>query len=407
MPNRLTYEEVKEFFIKNNCKLLTKDYKNQHQELEYIASCGHTRISVFKNIKYNKQFKCKKCSENKYFRKNNNQIIFMHPKTLQKRIKIMNRLYGMTHKYRNDFTPENYNKTLICWDCKKEKNFKLFPYRKQYADNKEKRCKECNLINHQKRRENHTKEQFIQEMITCCKESAKKRSKTRKECGICTINVNDILELYELQKGICIYNGKKLLFKSNDYDKISIDRIDSNKGYTKDNIQLLTYFSNQAKSNLTNEEYILFIKNCYIHLFQNNNISNISNNSNISFINYEFNKNETIFINKLLKTTKSSAYKRKKQYRLNASIHTITIEDILEIYKKQKGLCVYSGIQLQFINTTNKINMNNLSIDRIDSNKGYTKDNIQLLSFCANQAKSNSSHKYFIEFIKDSYNHLF
>lgn len=77
----------------------------------------------------------------------------------------------------------------------------------------------------------------------------------REECGIHEITVKDIEELYEEQDGKCALSGQELSFTYTDNNIISIDRIDSDKGYTKDNIQLTTFIVNQAKSNLFLEEF--------------------------------------------------------------------------------------------------------------------------------------------------------
>lgn len=68
----------------------------------------------------------------------------------------------------------------------------------------------------------------------------------------------------------------------------------------------------------------------------------------------------------------------------------ITLEDLIEKYNNQNGRCALSGEILELRNDRNyrkKYSLKRLSIDRIDSNKGYTKDNIQLVCWAANQLK--------------------
>ena len=68
--------------------------------------------------------------------------------------------------------------------------------------------------------------------------------------------------------------------------------------------------------------------------------------------------------------------------------HTITLQDIKDKYPSN-GKCPIFGVDLEFGNTG--FRDNSPSIDRIDSNKGYTPDNIQLISWKANSIKRNAS----------------
>ena len=79
---------------------------------------------------------------------------------------------------------------------------------------------------------------------------------------------------------------------------------------------------------------------------------------------------------------------------------TLTLEELLEIWNKQQGKCVYSKVQLQASNYKSSNNqIYTLSIDRIDSSKGYTKDNIQFISIAMNHMKNNMTHKETLELL--------
>ena len=73
---------------------------------------------------------------------------------------------------------------------------------------------------------------------------------------------------------------------------------------------------------------------------------------------------------------------------------TITEEDLIEIYNKQKGKCILSGWPIFFAKNNQKASA---SVDRKDCKKGYTKDNIQLTHVDVNLAKRVYSDEYFIK----------
>lgn len=81
---------------------------------------------------------------------------------------------------------------------------------------------------------------------------------------------------------------------------------------------------------------------------------------------------------------------------------TITLEDLKNQWELQKGICPYSGVQLKLITHTIKSDrqINSASLDRIDSSKGYTKDNIQFVSIPLNYMKNNLTHEETIEICK-------
>ena len=98
-----------------------------------------------------------------------------------------------------------------------------------------------------------------------------KRAKQRNlECNITEAYLE---ELWYKQKGICALSGIKMTYSSQRRipTSVSVDRIDSTKGYIKGNLQLVCYICNQMKSNLTLDELLNF---CNLIINYNNENKN-------------------------------------------------------------------------------------------------------------------------------------
>ena len=87
--------------------------------------------------------------------------------------------------------------------------------------------------------------------------------------------------------------------------------------------------------------------------------------------------------NALVNRKLESAFKRSKEKNQDFDIST---DYIHSLYIKQNKKCALTGIELTFITKKEKV-LTNLSIDRIDSSKGYTKDNVQLVCTVVNLMK--------------------
>lgn len=70
---------------------------------------------------------------------------------------------------------------------------------------------------------------------------------------------------------------------------------------------------------------------------------------------------------------------------------SLTIEDLINQWKIQQGIYIYRGFKM-YLRTYSKKKFDNkmlqASVDRIDSNKGYTKENIQFVCMPINYMKS-------------------
>lgn len=93
-------------------------------------------------------------------------------------------------------------------------------------------------------------------------------------------NLSSILEnIFEKQNFKCAYTGEKLCFyERDDYGNIiptsgnaSVDRIDSSKGYIKDNIQIVHKDINRLKNDWSEKEFLNLIKKIYDFSIKGNN----------------------------------------------------------------------------------------------------------------------------------------
>ncbi len=80
---------------------------------------------------------------------------------------------------------------------------------------------------------------------------------------------------------------------------------------------------------------------------------------------------------------------------------SITIEYIWDMYLKQNRKCNLSGLPIHFYrNPSKNYNLQTASLDRIDNNKGYTTDNVQLVYKRVNFMKHTNEQRAFILYCK-------
>jgi hypothetical protein len=65
------------------------------------------------------------------------------------------------------------------------------------------------------------------------------------------------------QNGRCYYSNVEITFRTSELHCLSLDRIDSNIGYTMDNTVIVTWFINQAKNKINSEDFVNELKLCY------------------------------------------------------------------------------------------------------------------------------------------------
>lgn len=81
----------------------------------------------------------------------------------------------------------------------------------------------------------------------------------------------------------------------------------------------------------------------------------------------------------------------------------LSFEFLCKLFKKQKGFCAITKKPIIFAETikSHKNGKTTASLDRIDSSKGYIKNNVQWVHKDVNKMKSNLNEKDFIELCKN------
>lgn len=161
----------------------------------------------------------------------------------------------MNHKRIEGVAINKFGRTLIkhnCPSCGKEKI--VLKWIKEHHP----LCQKCASIEREKRyKELHGHGQnyrgskyFSAQTINHWKKCAKDRNLEW------SLSFDDLDALWEKQEGKCIFTGTVMCTKSGAINKGSLDRIDSNKGYMKDNVQFTCSDINFAKKNKTDEDFI-------------------------------------------------------------------------------------------------------------------------------------------------------
>jgi len=123
------------------------------------------------------------------------------------------------------------------------------------------KCKSCEKIYVEKR--NSTPEKSFKLILNKIKNSPKRINK-----GF-DIDLEYLMSVYNEQDGKCKITGLDLTCEKGKGfvpTSITVDRIDSSKGYVKGNIQILSYWANMSKGAMSLEEFKYFIETAYKNL---------------------------------------------------------------------------------------------------------------------------------------------
>lgn len=80
------------------------------------------------------------------------------------------------------------------------------------------------------------------------------------------INVSDLIQLWEQQQGCCYYTGFQMVYDGGGGPRsVSLDRVDSSKGYTKANVVLCCVYVNRMKNDQPTDEFVNWCQSVVDH----------------------------------------------------------------------------------------------------------------------------------------------
>lgn len=278
------------------------------------------------------------------------------------------------------FEPETEG-TKLCSFCKKDLDVNEFVIASgNSAGGRRNVCKKCHV-----KEKNISSSKNVDNFLAHLLNQAKTNAKRRK------INFNltsgELSRLYAEKDGKCALSGETMTYTQLtereigsshilNPKNISIDRIDSSRGYIEDNIQLVCAIVNIIKYTLDKTELIGFCLDLDTHQIDKEYEQLVPTEYHTEISDDMKNRIKT-----KLSFTKGNAVRRNLKVKINE-------KQLMELYNKQRGRCALTGLELTCSNSRSDI-----SIDRIDSNKDYTLDNIQLITELANNVKSDIETK--------------
>ncbi len=234
-----------------------------------------------------------------------------------------------------------------------------------------------------------------------------------------SVTLQDVKLIWDQQGGICPYTGWDLvLFPcTTDYQSLplttnraSVDRIDSSKGYSLDNIQFVAVMANFAKNLFTETQLLEFCQAVYQNYHsQGGSIENIPGGKDRE-LEFLAQLNAVMFESPRV-SKRIDSYSPFRQHLNLAQNHarmkgrecSLTLEDLKQLWERQGGRCVYTGWELENPPTTNgwlrcDRHPRRASLDRTDSTQGYRLGNVQFVAVMANYAKRDFPEEKLLEF---------
>lgn len=149
-----------------------------------------------------------------------------------------------------------------CFKCKEAKEVSCFFKHKLTPDGLHSWCKTCctEANNLSRAKLNSTIQGRAKVFLQNARKSAAKRQQEF------SLTLEDVVACWDEQEGICAYSGRQMTLAAGELNTVSIERIDSSKGYFPDNTVLVCQAINRMKSDFLLEDFYSLCKDVAVFL---------------------------------------------------------------------------------------------------------------------------------------------
>lgn len=269
-------------------------------------------------------------------------------------------------------------------------------------------CPQCHTSRRRTKINNDVLLYFKRLLSTARNHAQQRKQKGRMDAGVCTLTLQDLVSMYEHQEGVCYYSGMQLSLRLSTDWQCSLERLNPDHGYVKDNVVLIALEFNHVVqwNTLKYKEFVTLLfethEGQHIERRPRKQPGEYHRQAPIMlhgithymckycraylpapyFYAKEFHRCKTCVshlskgyhadyqgnMRNLWSSMRSGARTR------NMPVPTLSIDDFYRIFNEQKGLCAYSNIPMTFGSSKEK-NWT-CSIERRDPKKPYTANNV-------------------------------
>lgn len=193
--------------------------------------------------------------------------------------------------------------------------------------------------------------------------------KGRIAAGAFDLELPQVLDMLRNQEGRCAYSGIVMVLLPFTHWQCSLERIDQNKGYTRDNVVLIALefqtFAQWTWHKVLSLPKLHQLGTCALEVQLKLDTAMVQINQ----------ADLVCLFRQLLRTARSSARHRHMKGHPHAGSFDLSLDDMVGMFAEQRGLCGISRVPLGIHGVSDW----HASIERLDNDQGYVEGNCTLI----------------------------